>query len=593
MAFGFGGIAGAIAGDPTQAYQKSRERYVDLASTDALGNFVGMFGNQNMPAQPGGMPIPGTQSPPGLQAGSSSPSGPAGGPATPPASPGLPAGQSQPPAPVPGARPMGSILPGGAQIVGAGGQGGPPVAQSTPPAPGVPPPQPQASGPPTGQGQPQGGQPPAYGGMSLQQLMAGIARSNPNQRDPAVLAAAVMKAMPLLNAQGREDALAMREWIVQQQQAGLNQRTLENIEGRQNVADTNVTGRQNVADTNAASRLAVAGMKPDVALLAQYDQEHPDSTPEERARFYEQTIKGGATKQAIAAGHDTAAGERTEANIAGRAANTQANIESREKIAQLRADTQVEVKKMNDAARRELAEFLEGKKDARADMSANLRRELAKLNNDARAELTNKITESREKVAAGAQEGAMAREKSREEAAGQRSNESIAARVKTAEETQNRIDQRAAKTEAGRQSRFERTQGHRELEDVIHNDQRYQILKQNQERIANQMITQKDRSQLNQWRAVLDAQHKAATEAITSAGNMDEDERKQFLAQENKFYQDRIMEVGRAMGDRPAAAAPASTSRATGPVKVQTPEEATKLAPGTHYITPDGIEMTR
>lgn len=42
---------------------------------------------------------------------------------------------------------------------------------------------------------------------------------------------------------------------------------------------------------------------------------------------------------------------------------------------------------------------------------------------------------------------------------------------------------------------------------------------------------------------------------------------------------------------RPAGSPPASPDG--GPVKVTTPEEAAKLKPGTHYITPDGQEYTR
>jgi hypothetical protein len=46
-------------------------------------------------------------------------------------------------------------------------------------------------------------------------------------------------------------------------------------------------------------------------------------------------------------------------------------------------------------------------------------------------------------------------------------------------------------------------------------------------------------------------------------------------------------------GAAPSEAGGTSTAASAGPVKVQTPAEAAKLEPGTHYITPDGKEYTR
>ena len=114
-------------------------------------------------------------------------------------------GQPQPPQ-MGGGAPMPQPGPQQAQVPGARPIAPPTAPGSQPPGVGEPPPaapggqgggMPPQMGPGAQGAGPQGGQ-PGYGGMTLQQLVQGIARSNPGVKDPRVLAAAVTQGMNLL-----------------------------------------------------------------------------------------------------------------------------------------------------------------------------------------------------------------------------------------------------------------------------------------------------------------------------------------------------------------------------------------------------------
>lgn len=140
-----------------------------------------------------------------------------------------------------------------------------------------------------------------------------------------------------------------------------------------------------------------------------------------------------------------------------------------------------------------------------------------------------------------------------------------------------------------------------ERESVLRQDQQHQMLQIRQQQLAQQIQASKDRTQLGQWRALLDAQHKRAQETISSAAaGMDATERKRLMGDEDKYYADQINEMRSAMGEgggKPKADLPDDREFGGGqgaaPVKVKTPEDAGKLKPGTRYVTPDGQEYTR
>jgi hypothetical protein len=115
---------------------------------------------------------------------------------------------------------------------------------------------------------------------------------------------------------------------------------------------------------------------------------------------------------------------------------------------------------------------------------------------------------------------------------------------------------------------------------------------------------------LAEIRAIIDAQDKHVRTKIAAASannTMKPDEKKKLLDQADKEYNDQIEILRNQFGGKggaaaaPAAGAPPSKptpgpSSAPNPdavVIVQSPEEAEKLKPGTHYKTPDGKEFTR
>lgn len=137
----------------------------------------------------------------------------------------------------------------------------------------------------------------------------------------------------------------------------------------------------------------------------------------------------------------------------------------------------------------------------------------------------------------------------------------------------------------------------------VRQDQGWTRLQMQRENLERQIQQGGDRQALSQWRAVVDAQHKRATEIIQANGVMSglkPDAVKDLLAEQKRVYEESIaamrgkMETPKAAPAAPAqpSAAPAAAPAAS-PVKVQTPAEAAKLAPGTKYVTPDGQEYTR
>ena len=199
---GLGGLAGFIAGNPTQAYQQSRLGAQKVQQGDIDAQAQAAAGNAYQAMIPGAQPMTPTQQQgqgllqtilQRLQGGgpSSSPSvqpspGPGMG-----QGPGGPMPGGSPPSAVPGARPMQPPQMG---------MGGP---SPQPPSPGMGQPPP---GGPTMPGQPpqqMGGQ---GGGLTWQGIVQQVVRANPGVKDPRVIAAAVDRFIPIMNAQ------SLQEW---------------------------------------------------------------------------------------------------------------------------------------------------------------------------------------------------------------------------------------------------------------------------------------------------------------------------------------------------------------------------------------------
>jgi hypothetical protein len=101
--------------------------------------------------------------------------------------------------------------------------------------------------------------------------------------------------------------------------------------------------------------------------------------------------------------------------------------------------------------------------------------------------------------------------------------------------------ERAEKTEAGKKERFEKKEERLSRESMLRQDRSMQELEVKKRALAQRITKQGDRSMLAQWRAIVDAQHKKATEIIAaSPTGMDDAERKKLLAEEDKFYREEI-----------------------------------------------------
>lgn len=221
MAFPIGAI---FAGDPighfNEEQRKQAKSFQDQLDQEASSLFGKTLQDMFQSAVPGAGPVPGgvpaVPAIGGQQGAAQAPAArpPAGAPPAAGRTPAAPAG------------PGGSILPfpaGGAppQLLGSGSPGGPPAGPAQPP-----------SGPAPGVVGTQGGQagggqqPQATGPLTLQQVIQSVVKSAGPKANPAVIAAAVQKFMPLMNAQSQQQArelmLQLRETTVQQGQERLN-----------------------------------------------------------------------------------------------------------------------------------------------------------------------------------------------------------------------------------------------------------------------------------------------------------------------------------------------------------------------------------
>lgn len=226
----FGGFSAIPEGFETGIQGRAKE--LDLQGTQAFGRALQLMFSGGQ----GGMA---PQAPPPGQA-----SVPAGGPSG--GQPGmqpLPPWSGGGPGPPGGPPPAGMVPPGaspglaGRPIPGVGP--GMPGGQQPSPATGPSPQPPMGGGRPPGAfpGMPQGGQ--GEPSLNLQSVIGAIVKSNPGA-NPAVIASAVNRFIPLMNAQSqqqwRELTLQMREQAIQQAEyfknitAGQRERGLEETE---------------------------------------------------------------------------------------------------------------------------------------------------------------------------------------------------------------------------------------------------------------------------------------------------------------------------------------------------------------------------
>lgn len=194
-----------------------------------------------------------------------------------------------------------------------------------------------------------------------------------------------------------------------------------------------------------------------------------------------------------------------------------------------------------------------------------------------------------------------------------------------------RGDQRAdiAKTtEAGRNQRFgdRQTQQQDQFEQrearlheslKLREDSTYQKLEQQKQSAQQRVEASQGRQGLAEWRAAADAQYRYMRTKIqteSASTGLPKPEQKKLLDEAELQYNEQIARLRERFGrstptggttsdpstskvpDRVAPAgggSPPATPAPGTPIKVTSPEEAEKLAPGTKYVTPDGKEFTR
>lgn len=174
----------------------------------------------------------------------------------------------------------------------------------------------------------------------------------------------------------------------------------------------------------------------------------------------------------------------------------------------------------------------------------------------------------------------------------------------TGELAQARIDAAKA-TEAGKQGRFDAREARLAASTAVRQDQSYQRLEQQKQDIERKVQQGGDRTALSQWRAIVDAQHKRATEIIQSNSVMSgfkDEEKKALLDEQRAAYEGQIAAmrgklsqpagapspVSPAAVPAPAAATPAATDSAP-PLGVLKPNTITTFANGQKWtIGPDG-----
>lgn len=200
--------------------------------------------------------------------------------------------------------------------------------------------------------------------------------------------------------------------------------------------------------------------------------------------------------------------------------------------------------------------------------------------------------ESREAIARTYEAGRDRRLERSEEGRTERTEITEGGRSTRAETAEAGREGRSQRAESGRQQRFESREKRLDRNALIRQDQGAERLRLQREDLERKITQGGDRTQLAQWRTLLDAEHKRAQEIISAYSlnsNLPDEERKKLLAEQDKFYRDQI----EMMKNAGSGKQPGGSKTPDRVPQVATPEEASKLAPGTRYRTPDGQEYVR
>lgn len=159
----------------------------------------------------------------------------------------------------------------------------------------------------------------------------------------------------------------------------------------------------------------------------------------------------------------------------------------------------------------------------------------------------------------------------------------------TGELAQARIDASKA-VEAGRQGRFDVREARLTASTAVRQDQGWQRLEQQKQDIERKVQQGGDRTALSQWRAIVDAQHKRATEIIQSNSVMSgfkDEEKKALLDEQRSAYEAEIAGM-RGKLSQPVAS-PATPAPATAPAPATT--GGTVQPPPVAMLKPGGVNI--
>lgn len=163
----------------------------------------------------------------------------------------------------------------------------------------------------------------------------------------------------------------------------------------------------------------------------------------------------------------------------------------------------------------------------------------------------------------------------------------------TGELAQARIDASKA-AEAGKQGRFDAREARLAASTAVRQDQSWQRLEQQRLEAERKAQQSGDKTALSQWRAIVDAQHKRATEIIQSNSQMSalgDDEKKALLSEQRAAYDGQIAAM-RGKLSQPAGAPPpasAGAPAATAPVPATTTPSPATNAPPLAVLKPNTI----
>lgn len=254
-------------------------------------------------------------------------------------------------------------LPGGAPPPPQAPQAGP-MPPSPPQAPPQQPPMQQQGG--------QSQQPQQQGKLDLHTIMAAVVKANPGAK-PAVIAAAVAKALPLMTAQSQMDYKNLMIQLGNTREQGRNDRLDQSLGSKETIAGANNETRQTIATGNQNTRRDVAEV---------------NTGSREKIAEGNQAVRreGEEGKNTRADKAETGRNERTDKTLASQEGRTDKTLESRGAIADKREGG------LNErAATRN--EFLNKRIELQ---SKNLERQIArdgKLEDNARNRQTLKLME--------------------------------------------------------------------------------------------------------------------------------------------------------------------------------------------------------